>query len=135
MNQITPAVVSFLLLILPGLASAQSIQISYAQAVEVLGPAMLLGSGPSRFGSSCSSRDIRMLPPLRRVRIGDEIKIGTYPFRVGVIKVSRTRGVLRPDRAGAEHIECVLVEKENLLGNECGPLMVEINSCLPVGER
>lgn len=61
------------------------------------------------------------------------IKIGTYPFRVGAIRVTRFRGVIPQDWPGAQDIMCVLYEIEADLkgGDSCGGYQVHLRNCLP----
>ena len=73
MNNAVPAVVlTCYLFICASLASAQSTEMSWAHAVEVLGNAMLLTYERSAHSPSCALRAIRTLPELRRAKIGDD---------------------------------------------------------------
>lgn len=71
------------------------------------------------------------MPSLRRVEIGDQIVLGKYSFRVGIIEVVRYKQDIKATGAKAGDVECILAPDEKRLpyNDKCDALWVRITNC------
>ncbi len=110
-----------------------------AQSIDVSrGKAVLYSHESALLGLSCKSGPIGEVTNRSTISLGDEIRVGKYEFRVGLIQVTRFNEDLRGP--GTEVIArrgdlvCVLAANERALPSkdDCDAIWVRVTNCLPL---